>query len=82
MPHTDVRDYYVTMRRGEAKPRTAWLAGPLPSHTMALELVGPASALARQIDIWADFDSFGTASMPRAADNPVGRLNIQFGISA
>lgn len=74
-----VRDFYVSMRRGE---RTAYLAGPFTTHAEALALVPAAEREAIAIDPWAHFDAFGTCSLPVAANNPVGKLNDIIGISA
>lgn len=67
------RDYYVSIVRS-AKQR-GLLAGPFPTHTEALGWVDKASRLARDLDPWADFDVFGTCSLPRAWGNPKGALN-------
>lgn len=77
MPHTEPRDYYVSLRRGS---RTALLAGPFDTHTEALALVERATAEANRIDEWSWFDPFGTCSMPRAPTNPVGKLNDRLGL--
>ncbi len=77
MPHTDVRDYYVTMVRGK---RVAWLAGPFGTHTEALTRVDDAKREACRLDAWADFDAFGTSSLPRDPRNPKGKLNSHLGI--
>jgi hypothetical protein len=77
MPHTEPRDYYVSLRRGS---RTALLAGPFATHTEALAMVDTAVKLANELDQWAWFDPFGTMSLPRAANNPVGKLNDRLGI--
>lgn len=74
MPHTDQRDYFVSIRRGDAKPRVGLLAGPFPTHTEALAMVDPARRLACQIDPWADFDYFGTMSLA-AGSGRSGVLN-------
>lgn len=74
-----MRDYYVTMLRGR---RVAYLAGPFPSHAEALAVVGAARTEACSIDLWADFDAFGTASMTRSPSNPVGKLNSKLGIDS
>jgi hypothetical protein len=74
MPHTEPRDYYVSLRRAE---RTALLAGPFETHTEALALVDRAVALANDLDPRAWFDPFGTMSLPRSPANPYGKLNIQ-----
>lgn len=67
------RDFYVTMIRDGR--RVAYLAGPFATHDQALGLVDQAKRLATDIDQWACFDAFGTASMPHAASNPIGKLN-------
>jgi hypothetical protein len=77
MPHTDRRDYYVTMVRAK---RTAYLAGPFAAHTEALALVEPARHMACDLDQWAWFDLFGTASRPYDAANPIGKLNERLGV--
>lgn len=61
MPHSEPRDYFVTMQRGS---RTAWLVGPFKTHTEALANVERARVEAQRIDPWTDFDAFGTASLP------------------
>lgn len=78
MPRTDVLDYYVSLRRGS---RTALLAGPFETHTEALEMVTRAVAEANRVDARSHFDPYGTCSLPRAANNPVGKLNASLGIS-
>lgn len=77
MPHTDVRHYYVTMLRGK---RVAWLLGPYETHTEALSMVQAAKRKASELDPWSDFDSFGTASVPRWPWNPQGKLNSYLGV--
>jgi hypothetical protein len=79
MPHTEPRDYYVSLRRGK---RTALLAGPFKTHTEALATVDRAVKMANELDQWAWFDAFGTMSLPRDAGNPIGRLNDRLGILA
>ena len=77
MPHTERRDYYVTLRRGT---KTAFLAGPFQTHTEALAWVDRATDRANEVDPFAWFDAFGTASLPFKASNPVGKLNKDLGI--
>lgn len=77
MPHTEPRDYYVSLRRGE---RTALLAGPFATHAEALATVDRAVAEANAIDDRAWFDPFGTCSLPRDAKNPIGKLNSRLRI--
>jgi hypothetical protein len=77
MPHTEPRDYYVTMVRGE---RVAWLAGPFKTHTEALANVSRARAEACKVDPWCDFDAFGTSSLP-AGKGPEGKLNRHLAVS-
>lgn len=77
MPHTDPRDYYVTLRRGK---RTALLVGPFTTHTEALQWVDPAQRMASDLDPWAHFDLYGTASLTRDPANPVGKLNERLGV--
>jgi hypothetical protein len=72
MTHTEPRAYYVTMLRGK---RVAWLAGPFDTHKEALSKVDDAKREACRLDVWADFDAFGTASVPRYPWNPKGKLN-------
>lgn len=55
-----MKGFYVTMRRGK---RVAFLAGPYDAHEQAIGAVDSASAMARKMDPWADFDWFGTASL-------------------
>lgn len=76
MPHTDLRDYYVSLRRGK---RTALLAGPFETHSEALAYVGRAVKLAHELDPWAWFDAHGTCSLPRVSGNPPGKLNKLLG---
>lgn len=71
MPHTEPRDYFVTMRRDK---RTAFLLGPYTTHTEALANVSTGRDLARKVDPWADFDAFGTSSLP-AGSGLVVKLN-------
>lgn len=77
MPHTEPRDYYVSLRRGA---RTALLAGPFDTHTEALAMVDRAVKLANDLDQWAWFDPFGTMSLPRYPWNPKGKLNSKLGL--
>lgn len=79
MPHTEPRDYYVSMRNGR---RTALLAGPFVTHTEALAAVEPAYKLACELDTWADFYTRGTCSLPRYPWNPKGKLNSQLGLDS
>lgn len=74
---SDVRDYYVSLRRGQ---RTSLLAGPFMTHDEALTLVDHAGALADEIDPWVHFDLRGTCSLPRSASNPYGKLNQRLGV--
>lgn len=76
MPHTEPRDYFVTMRRDK---RTAFLAGPFATHTEALERVDAARQAASKVDPWSDFDSFGTSSLPTGS-GVVGKLNTMLGV--
>jgi hypothetical protein len=78
MPHTEARDYYVSLRRGG---RTALLAGPFAAHTEALAHVDRAVLEANIVDAWSSFDPYGTCSLPRDASNPAGKLNERLGIT-
>lgn len=71
------RDYFVSIVRSSAQ--RGLLAGPFPTHASALAMVAPASALARQLDTWADFDLFGTCSLV-AGSGRVGVLNARLGV--
>jgi hypothetical protein len=55
--------------------RTAWLAGPFPSHELAQALTPLVRALAGKYDAFTHFDAFGTASI--TSDKPLepGVLN-------
>jgi hypothetical protein len=77
MPHTEPRDFYVSLIRGA---RTALLAGPFETHTEALAMVTRAAAEAERVDPRAFWDAHGTCSLPRAAGNPHGKLNDRLGI--
>lgn len=77
MPHTEPRDYYVNLKRGS---RMALLAGPFETHTEALETVARAVLEANLVDAWSSFDPYGTCSLPRAAGNPLGKLNERLGV--
>lgn len=81
MPHTDARDYFVSIIRGDslATRRTGLLAGPFPTHTAALEMVEPAKAEAHRVDAWTDFDRFGTMSLPKGSGRR-GVLNDRLGV--
>lgn len=72
-----MRDYYVSLRRGE---RTALLAGPFATHAEALALVQRAAAEAEKVDPRTFWDPHGTCSLPYAATNPYGKLNQRLGI--
>lgn len=78
MPHTEPRDYYVSLVRDK---RVALLAGPFATHTEALDHVDPAWAKAEEIDPFAWFDLCGTCSKPRDASNPIGKLNAHLGVT-
>lgn len=77
MPHTDQRDYYVTVNRDG---RVGWLAGPFATHTTAAACVDQAAREACTIDPWCDFDAFGVSSLPYNTGNPYGVLNRRLGI--
>lgn len=77
MPHTEPRDYYVSLRRGD---RTALLAGPFETHTEALAMVTRAKDEAERVDARAFWDAHGTCSLPRVAGNPAGKLNERLGV--
>lgn len=77
MPHTEPRDYYVSLRRGS---RYALLCGPFASHTEALAWVKPATDEAERVDPRACWDLHGTCSLPRSAGNVVGKLNAALGV--
>lgn len=81
MPHTEPRDYFVSILRGDnhATRRTGLLAGPFTTHTAALAMVAPAKAEAHRLDAWTDFDSFGTLSLP-AGSGRRGVLNDRLGV--
>lgn len=78
MPHVEPRDYYVSIVR--STKQRGLLVGPFVTHSEALALVDRASRLARELDTWADFDAFGTMSLPRNASNPYGKLNQRLGV--
>lgn len=78
MPHTEPRDYFVSIVRGD---RRGLLAGPFATHTEALAMVDAARAEAQRVDPWADFDSFGTCSLP-AGSGKRGVLNERLTICA
>lgn len=77
MPHTEPRDYYVSLRRDS---RTALLAGPFETHTEALGAVASATEEAYRTDPRSHFDLHGTCSLPRNAGNPMGKLNERLGV--
>lgn len=52
--------YYVTIIRDK---RVGYLAGPYPTHDLALMFVDYCRNHAREIDCWCDFDAFGTAKI-------------------
>lgn len=82
MPHTEPRDYYVTLRRqAKPRPRTAFLAGPFATYGEAAALVKRAAAEAEKIDPWVHFDARGVSSLPVSLANPPGRLNSQIGVT-
>ena len=64
------RDYYVTLQRGK---RTAFLLGPYKTHAEVLANVEEGRRLASKVDPWADFDAFGTSSLPLGS-GVVGKL--------
>lgn len=76
MPHTEPRDYFVSIVRGA---RRGLLAGPFGSHTAALAMVEPAKAEAQRVDAWTDFDAFGTCSLPIGSGRR-GVLNDKLGV--
>lgn len=71
-----MKNFYVTMIRGT---RVAYLAGPFKEHEAALKMVPAAREKACEVDPYAHFDAFGTASL--AADRP-GVLNKLLGVAA
>lgn len=78
MPHTEPRDYFVSLRRDS---RVALLAGPFTTHTEALATVDRAVQLANEIDGWTWFDVFGTCSFPTPSHKK-GKLNLQLGVDS
>jgi len=77
MPHTEPRDFYVSLIRDK---RVALLAGPFATHTEALAAVDRAADAAYTIDPWSHFDLRGTCSLPRSDANPIGKLNAILGV--
>lgn len=78
---SELRDYYVSLRRGEGeKAKFSLLLGPYATHAEALEMVAPARQEASRLDPWVDFDFIGTCSMPRRLQNKNGFLNIYLGV--
>lgn len=67
--------FYVSVIDGN---RTGVLAGPFPTHGLALDLVDRARDLAVEIDPKAHFYSFGTCRV-RHEHKPAGLLNDQVG---
>ena len=55
------RRFYVTIVRDQ---RVGYLLGPYQGHQEAIDNVERGRKLACDADAWADFDSFGTASLP------------------
>jgi len=55
------KGFYVTIIRGT---QVGYLLGPYPSHQEAIDNVERGRKLATTADSWADFDAFGTASLP------------------
>ena len=55
------RGFYVTIIRNT---QIGYLLGPYKTHEEAIGNVERGRKLATDADCWADFDSFGTASMP------------------
>lgn len=76
----ELQRFYVTMVR-EPGPRqkVAWLAGPFNSKEEADSHVEAASAKAREVDPWADFDVFGVTGRT-ATTHPPGVLNQHLGL--
>lgn len=72
------RDYFVSIVRSSTQ--RGLLAGPFKTHAEALAMVEPAKRLARELDPWADFDAFGTCSLP-ADSGYVGKLNDRLGVA-
>jgi hypothetical protein len=56
------REYFVSIVRSPTQ--RGLLAGPYATHAEALAMVDTARRLACQFDAWADFDYFGTCSLP------------------
>jgi hypothetical protein len=54
------KSFYVTIIRNT---RAGYLLGPYRSHQEAMDNVERGRKLATDVDSWADFDSFGTASL-------------------
>lgn len=78
MPHTEPRDYYVSVIDGA---RRSLLAGPYPTHTAALAAVDATNRIACDIDPRAHWYAFGTASLP-AGSGRVGTLNARLGLTS
>lgn len=67
--HETGRQFYVTIKRGmhPSKIKRGWLLGPYETHQQALDNVERGSNLACAADPRANFDAFGTASLPPGA---------------
>lgn len=73
---TEPRDYFVSIRRDS---RSGLLAGPFATHSEALFRLDDAKRMACKLDPWADFDAFGTMSLPSPSGR-VGVLNDRLGV--
>lgn len=61
------RVFYVTCRDAG---RVGWLLGPYETHQEAIESVDTGRSLAIDMNPWAHFYEFGTASLPRDGKQP------------
>ena len=59
------RDFYVTVIDG---PRTGFLLGPYDTHKEALDKVDRGRQLAQEVNDWAWFYAYGTASAPHGTN--------------
>ena len=69
-------NYYVSIKDGQ---KFGLLAGPFKTHAEAIAMVGQASAMAKEVDPWAAFASFGTVKMADSYMKP-GVLNDKLGL--
>ena len=70
------RKHWVTVRDPDDPERVGWLLGPYTTCVEAVRNIERGRALANQVNSWACFMGFGTASLPLDAKQPTPLFQI------